>query len=148
MKRRVTRKPIFATPKDMMRAVNAYFDTADENETPYTVSGLCLHIGMSRESFLSNKYDPIYADVIDQAKLLLQQQHEINLLTHRQTKGTVFALKNLGWSDKASLDVGVSGGDPANPESLKWTIEVVAPEPKIKSEPKQLPQPSEESLFT
>lgn len=148
MRRRVRNTPHFETPEDMMRAVNVYFETAEEAEEPYTLTGLCLHIGMSRAEFVNRKFDPKFADVMRQARLIIEHQHERNLLVSKHTAGTQFALKNLGWSDSARLDVGINGGgDPDNPESLKWTIEVVAPK-AIDKKPKALTkEPTTEELF-
>lgn len=129
MKRRVTYRKAFETPEDLMAAVNEYFREADEEHMPYTISGLCLAIGYSREMLLRRAYDTVVADIILQARQLVEQQHEILLLTDpKRATGVMFALKNLGWTDKNYLDIGIGGSSaPDDKERLKWTIEVIAP---------------------
>lgn len=129
MKTRVTHKRIFDSPDQMMDAVNSYFEEADNASMPYTISGLCLAIGFSREMLLRSSYDSTIGDIVNQAKLLIEQQHEILLLTdHRKSSGIIFALKNLGWSDQRYIDIGIGGSAaPGEKEQLKWTVEVIAP---------------------
>lgn len=154
MKQRVTHRKVFETAEHMMAAVNSYFDEADRHKLPYTVSGLCLAIGFSRDMFLRRAYDPAVSEVLTQAKLLIEQQYELLLLMdHRKTSSIVFALKNLGWSDSKQFDIGLGGIGHEDKEQLKWTIEVIAPgedgnsnktKPKIKSEiPYEPPAQSE-----
>lgn len=133
MRKRVAKKRTYTDPNELRNAVNEYFEEADNNESPYTISGLCLHIGFSRDMFFKHGHDGEFGDVIQQARLLIEQQHEIRLLTTKKPTGTIFALKNLGWSDRSFLDVGISGGVAGSGEPLKWTVEVIAPgEPRNK----------------
>ena len=144
MEQRVAHRKVFETSDQMMAAVNSYFDESDRNKLPYTVSGLCLAIGFSRDMFLRRAHDPAVSEVLTQAKLLIEQQYELLLLMdHRKTASIVFALKNLGWSDSKQLDIGLNSLGQDDREQLKWTIEVIAPgedgntnkeKPKIKSE--------------
>lgn len=127
MRSRVTVKKSYETAKDLRRAVNAYFDEADEVTAPYTIAGLCLHIGYTRDMFLRNSHSTELGEILSQARLLIEQQLETRLATSGKPTGAIFALKNLGWSDRSFLDVGVSGGNSDSPEALKWTVEVIAP---------------------
>ena len=125
MIRRVIDKPEILTPQDMKTAVNRYFDDADREKIPYTISGLCMYIGYTKQDFVSAPYNTQIGFILLQARLLIEQQYEILLLTSKKTTGVIFALKNLGWSDSNSLDIGFKSAK--NGEELKWTVEIVAP---------------------
>jgi len=127
MRRRVSKRRTYKTAEELRQAVNLYFDECDDNQSPYTISGLCLHIGFTRDAFFRHTYDTELGDVVNQARLLIEQQHELRLLTTKKPTGTIFALKNLGWSDRSYQDGGIAGGTTDNPEALKWTVEVIAP---------------------
>lgn len=127
MKNRVTHRKIYETQDQLMEAVNGYFESMDKQCMPYTISGLCLAIGYSREMLLRRCYDPSIGSILMQARLIVEQQHELQILTTNRTTGPIFALKNLGWSERAFLDIGISASTPDNADALKWTVEVIAP---------------------
>ena len=43
----------FETPEEMQKAINAYFIECQDREVPYTVEGLCLAIGIDRDTLLN-----------------------------------------------------------------------------------------------
>lgn len=127
MKKRVTNWVEFDDPIILRKVLNDYFDEQDEAKLPYTISGICLQVGCRRKTLLQSIPDTPVGSLLYQARMLIEQQHEIHLLTTKRPAGVVFALKNLGWSESSRLDVGFSPS--ANDkEAMKWTIEVVAPE--------------------
>lgn len=133
MKKRVTNWMEFDDPDILRKALNDYFDEQDEAKLPYTISGVCLQVGCRRKTLLQSIPDTPMGSLLYQARMLIEQQHEIHLLTTKRPAGVVFALKNLGWSESSRLDVGFSSSSNDDKEAMKWTIEVVAPG--------QLPEP-------
>ena len=109
-----------------MEIINAYFDDCDDAEEPYTLTGLCLAIGISRPTFLNYSKADDLAPVMEQARLIIQNQLELQLLSGGRAAGPIFALKNHGWSDRQDLNI----NDPnrVDPEDQVWTVEVVDPE--------------------
>lgn len=89
-------------PRVFENRVRRYF----EKEGPYTFAGLYLELGISREKFRKLKKDPAYKDACDYATAKMEQQYEQQLMKGNPT-GAIFALKNMGWSDQARIDLAV-----------------------------------------
>lgn len=125
MLKRVRKTIRYKNPLILMEMINAYFDECDALETPYTISGLCLSIGYSRNRLLEATQNDEIGEVIVQARLLIEQQHEHTLYTGKKPQGTIFALKNMGWVDRQQMDFGAADGSQAK---AQYTIEVVRPD--------------------
>jgi hypothetical protein len=70
-----------------------------------TMSGLALFLGFSRsDNFqMVKKHGDDYAEVVDFARLLVENAYE-EKLHGPQCTGAIFALKHLsGWSDKTTV---------------------------------------------
>ena len=85
--------------------INRYFSSCQENEKPMTFSGLAYALGFSRRSTLND-----YADRDDEmsvpikrAMLRIEQDYEEGLRAGQPT-GSIFALKNRGWTDKQQIE--------------------------------------------
>lgn len=128
MQKRVKRRIEYSSPAILREMVNSYFDECDALDVPYTVSGLCLSVGYSRERLLTTSADNELGDVISQAKLLIEQQIEYRLSKDDKPQGLVFALKNMGWTDRQQLDLGAPALQDGS--QTKYTIEVVKPDGK------------------
>ena len=89
-------------PQKFENKVKRYF----EGEGSYTFSGLFLFLGISKSKYQKLKKDPEYKDAIDYAQAKMEQQYEEKLMGTSPT-GAIFALKNMGWSDQAKIDLAV-----------------------------------------
>ena len=89
-------------PAKFENKVKRYF----EGNPPYTFAGLYLYLGVSKRMYEKLKKDPEYKDATDYAQAKMQQQYEERLMTSQPT-GAIFALKNMGWSDTAKIDLAV-----------------------------------------
>lgn len=97
------RPPIFDGPLEMQIKINQYFEELPEGKHP-TITGLCLFLGFcSRQSFYEYEKKPAFCYTIKTARTMIEQQYEESLMG-RYTAGAIFALKNLGWSDKQELE--------------------------------------------
>ena len=105
--------------------INAYFDECDEDEVPYTLTGLCLAIGTTMPTLLRYSKIGPHVDVIQQARMIVQHQLELRLYGQGRVTGPIFALKQFGWSDRGP-ELGASG-QPAPDDERKWVVEVVDP---------------------
>ncbi len=87
----------YKTPAEMSGRCMEYFDQCVAEDEKATLTGLALYLGFSRtEAFKKNaKRGVQWADVIDRAKLAVENSYEMNGRTI-----DIFALKQLGWSDK------------------------------------------------
>ena len=65
---------------------------------------MILHLGLSsRESLDEYGRRPEFSDSVKRAKLLVENQYEMKLDGSRPT-GAIFALKNMGWSDRKEVE--------------------------------------------
>ncbi len=87
----------FPEPDDLVKAINKYFNEHDKEE--WTVTGLCLAMGTSRDVLDEYKTRKGYGHIVTRAKLIVENAYEISLRKHGRT-GDIFALKNFGWVDK------------------------------------------------
>ena len=110
----------FKSPEEMQEMIDAYFDDGCEKMVKYTVTGtryevptpticgLALFLGFSsRQSLLDYQNRDEYFDTIKIAKTKIEMMYEQKLHENNCT-GAIFALKNLGWSDKQEIDHNVN----------------------------------------
>jgi hypothetical protein len=93
------RPPTFGSAKRLERKINYYFKT----EKSPTVSGLAYYLGFaSKQSLYDYEKIPEFSYPIKRARLLLEDFHEKGL-NGQYSSGHIFALKNMGWSDKQEI---------------------------------------------
>lgn len=81
---------------------------------PATITGLCLYLGFeSRQSFYDYEKRDGFSYTIKKAKLRIENSYEVSGLNTKTPTFHIFALKNLGWSDKQEIDH-TTGGDKIN----------------------------------
>jgi len=78
---------------------------------PYTVTGLALHLDLTRQGLLNYQGRPEFVDTIRRAKTRVEMGYEETLFT-KNANGAAFGLKeNFGWKDKVTQEhSGVDGG--------------------------------------
>lgn len=96
------RTPIFKSPELLEKKIQEYFE--DDNEKPLTITGLCLYCGFeSRQSFYDLEKREGFSYTIKKARMRIENAYEKNL--HDKTPaGSIFALKNLGWTDQQQFN--------------------------------------------
>lgn len=76
-----------------------------------TITGLCLHIGITKETWRQYGQLEEFSDPIKKAKTVIEQYNEEQLYRKDQVTGIIFNLKNnFGWKDKQEVDTNISGG--------------------------------------
>jgi len=96
------------TPEEFAQLAEAFFADCEANEKPTTITGLALAVGLSsRQSLSLYENRPEFIDVVKKARARVEAAYEGRLWANNPT-GAIFALKNMGWSDKR--DVELSGG--------------------------------------
>jgi hypothetical protein len=96
----MARPPIFETPEQFEEVAKGYFDRCDALERPYTVNGLALALGMTRETLLRYGEKEGFSDVVKEVRARLEDYWE-SRLAGPNAAGTIFWLKNQGWTDKS-----------------------------------------------
>lgn len=101
----------FTSVEDMEQAIEEYFDYCDENNKPYTISGLAYALGTNRQTLLDYQDKEEFTDTIKRAKARIECFNEELLFSKDvPTVGVIFNLKNnYNWKDKQEIeaDVGV-----------------------------------------
>lgn len=155
---------IYPTPESMARKVDEYFEhcfirkkdprLGVEREyvvTPPTFAGLARYLGFSSRAQLlayKNERDDAYEQVINDAKLRLEDYLEKVLVTTKSPNGVMFSLKNnSGWEDVSKQQL---SGDDNKPLVFGWSerakdvIDVSTVEqPKIEPQTKGVLPPGE-----
>ena len=93
-------RPIFETPEELDRLVESYIESTDI----LTMTGLALALGFcNRASIYDYEKRPEYSHTIKRAKMIVEQSYELSLRT-QYSSGSIFALKNMGWTDKQEVE--------------------------------------------
>lgn len=120
------RPPVFDNPEDMQEAIDKYFqhvkgefkwvDVIDESgkpakvkewirePEPITITGLCLFLGFeSRQSFYDYEKRKEFSYIVKKARLNVEKHYEMSAQFAKSPAFHIFALKNMGWSDKQEI---------------------------------------------
>lgn len=98
----VGRPPMYDSPEEMIKGIEEYFNTASDG---ITITGLCIHLGFeSRQSFYAYEQKPEFSYIIKRARLFVENFYEKSAQNAKTPTFHIFALKNMGWSDKTELD--------------------------------------------
>ncbi|NTV51274.1 MAG: hypothetical protein HGA69_00355 [Desulfobulbaceae bacterium] len=89
----------------MQKYVDEYFQKCDDNNCPYTITGLALHLGLTRKSLNNYEGRQEFLPVIKAARERVQLSVETILLSGKAQAGSIFWLKNHGWADKQEIEV-------------------------------------------
>ncbi len=118
------RPPMFTSPKELSDMVRVYFSLFEEEatkeqrkskgidvyETRPTITGLTLFLGFeSRQSFYDYEKKPDFTYAIKSARTKIENIYENMLGSKTGTVGAIFALKNMDWTDKQSMDITSKG---------------------------------------
>lgn len=115
--------------KKLQAAIDEYFETGLTARTfltgvdPYkkeitirvpTITGLALFLGFaSRQSIYDYEKDGRFSYIIKRARLKVEVNYEEMLQLNTVASGPIFALKNMGWTDKTEIaHGGIEGGPP------------------------------------
>lgn len=97
----------FTDPDVMSEKIDNYFSSCDDKkDEPYTVTGLCLYLGMDRVTLLDYEADPMFSSAIKRAKQRVENYTEKRaLLGKANPTFAIFSLKNnFGWKDKTEVE--------------------------------------------
>ena len=105
----------YKTVKQVQKIIDEYFKKCDEENRPYTVTGLALALGMGRQNLIdycgrTDENGEPFMDTIKNAKHRIESRIEEGLLSGKfNATGAIFNLKNnYGWKDKQEVEQ--SGG--------------------------------------
>lgn len=103
-------------PKQLEKKIEEYFKhcpdykvittkSGEEISVPVlTITGLAFYLGFeSRQSFYDYEKREEFSYIIKRARLQIEKSYE-QMLFGQNCTGAIFALKNLGWSDKQTIE--------------------------------------------
>lgn len=91
------RPPKFENPEELQKLIDAYFASTEIEE--YTITGLCIACGTTRNTMMEYEEKPEYRKMIQHAKSYIENSYEHSLKQNGRS-GDIFALKNFGWRDQ------------------------------------------------
>lgn len=98
------RPPRFSNCLDLDAAIQLYFEECEENRERPTITKLALALGYSdRQSLYDNEKNSAFSCIIKRARLIVESKYEDLLCSGSNPTGAIFALKNMGWSDKQEI---------------------------------------------
>lgn len=91
-----------------------------------TVSGLCLYLGISRQTWARYAKEKGYRDAVQEAKLRIETHLQDLLMQKNSSAGAKFSLEhNFGWGNAAGADGGQEPQEQAEELSLAEKLELL-----------------------
>ncbi len=106
----------FATPADFDLMVDLYVTSCEEKNEPLTIPGLALFLGFADKSSLYHyQHREAFTDSVKRARTLIEEA-TVKRSMGSHAAGAIFALKNMGYSDRQNVRVDpiqivISGAD-------------------------------------
>ena len=95
----------YETPAELDLAINEYLNECQSSSAAPTISGLALRLGFeSRQSIYDYKERDDFSYIIKRAVLMIEDYWE-RKLSEGQSSGSIFWLKNHGWTDKTESEL-------------------------------------------
>lgn len=104
------RPPLFTDPADIERIGKEYYAQRVADDIPPTINGLAVALGMCRDSLNEYRKKPEFSDAMKTVLTPIQDWWERKLSGTSPT-GTIFWLKNQGWTDERSVKQELTGKD-------------------------------------
>jgi hypothetical protein len=100
----MARPRVYDSPDELLKQIEQYFiDCLEAKERP-TVTGLALFLGFaSKQSLYDYEKDDRFSYPIKRALTMIECELE-KRLENQSVSGIIFALKNMGWTDKVQTE--------------------------------------------
>lgn len=105
-KKAVGRPRVFNSQEELEQKIMEYWQRCEQNNKPYTLSGLALWIGVDRKTLYNYSEKDEFFPTIKKAKDIVEASMEERALTgENNVTFSIFALKNnFGWRDKQEIE--------------------------------------------
>ena len=104
---RIGKPPAFKTDEELVSKIEEYFNTTPNNNV--TITGIALYLGFqSRQSFYDYEKKSDFAYTIRRARLIIENGYETILKGGDNNTGSIFALKNFGWTDRQDINQNIT----------------------------------------
>jgi hypothetical protein len=109
------RPMIWETPEKLQESVDKYFQSTDR----WTLSGLAVFIGIDRKTLYNYADRNEFFHIIKEARDRVESIYEERAIYDNNPTGVIFALKNMGWTDRLATDHTTQGEKITAP--ITWT---------------------------
>jgi hypothetical protein len=103
-------RPYLYSPREIGEIMVKYFRNCIKYDQPFTITGLCFHLGMDRRSLLrlekSSKQE--FSPMIKKGKDMIMTYLEMQLHLAPNPAFAIFVLKNMGWCDKWTAQASIN----------------------------------------
>lgn len=105
-KKAIGRPRIFNSQEELEQKIMEYWRRCEQNNKPYTLSGLALWIGVDRKTLYNYSEKDEFFPTIKKAKDIVEASMEERALTgENNVTFSIFALKNnFAWRDKQEIE--------------------------------------------
>lgn len=98
------------SPEHLYILIAGYLAACAQCDEPLTITGLALYCGFHSREELNNlgARRPEFALPVKRARTVIEHQYELRVATVESgggVAGAIFALKNMGWTDKTEVEV-------------------------------------------
>jgi len=102
------RPPAIKSPLELDAAIDDYYLKCQESEEPFTIIGLAVHMGISKDTIIEYGKNPEFSDSYKKAMALAEKSLVHNALTGGYNPTvSIFLLKNNhGYKDKQEIEHG------------------------------------------
>lgn len=101
------RPRIWKDPIELSDLISDYFN---QTERP-TLSGLAVYLEIDRQTLYNYKKRDEFFDIIKRATAKVESIYEERAIYENNPTGVIFALKNMGWTDRVASDHTTNGKD-------------------------------------
>jgi hypothetical protein len=95
--------------RKVQEAIDGYFADCETNKEPVTLTGVCMCLGITRETFrqyANGEGDHRrISDIVKRAHQRVEQAYEKRGMTAQNPAFFIFVLKVMGWPDKQDIDI-------------------------------------------
>jgi hypothetical protein len=89
--------------KDPIELANLIADYFNSTQKP-TLSGLAVYLEIDRQTLYNYKERDEFFDIIKKATAKVEAIYEERAIYENNPTGVIFALKNMGWTDRVAND--------------------------------------------
>lgn len=95
-------RPYLYSPREIGETMVKHFRDCVKYNQPFTITGLCLQLGISRQGMFKMKKssNDELVDIIKKGRMMVEFYLEMQLTLAPNPAFAIFILKNMGWSDK------------------------------------------------
>ncbi len=98
----------FKSAKELERKGLAYFKECEEKKEPVTITGLALALDTNRHTLCNYEDRELFFHTIKKLKAMVEHAYEKQMWKANNPAAGVFALKQLGWTDRQDVNVNAS----------------------------------------